>query len=29
VPLAVRKAIEVEIGAALPEDIHITFVAHD
>jgi len=29
VPLAVRKAIEVEIGAALPRDTHITFVAHD
>lgn len=29
IPLAVRKAIEVEIGAARPQDIHITFVAHD
>ena len=29
IPFAVRKAIEVEIGAARPQDIHITFVAHD
>jgi hypothetical protein len=29
VPLAVRKAIEVEIGAARPQDINITFVTHD
>ena len=29
IPLAVRKAIEVEIGAARPQDIHIKCVAHD
>jgi hypothetical protein len=29
VPFALRKAMEVEIGAARPQDIHITFLAHD